>query len=214
MPAPGGESREELYANWVAWATTNLGGNPTLIEAAANAAADTAFRGDGLEAATNAARKAWFANAQADESSWRPGFWKLLLSNPFVWALPALLLVIVVSAFQHPVSGVALVALMLLPIALIIVIWQVGSNALLSLGGTVAAGSLVNVIKNFSSGPRGGGTTTYTAVYEFAFQGQKRTASHEYYVQDSIRQDVMVLFYPRFPGFCRVLPELLKPGST
>ena len=213
MPAPGGESREELYTNWVAWATTNLGGNSTLVEAAANAAADTAFRGDGLEAATNAARKAWFANAQANESSWRPGFWKLLLSNPFVWALPALLLVIVVSAFQQPVPRVALVALMLLPIALIIVIWQVGTDALLSLGGTVAAGSLVNVIKNVPTGPRSGGIT-YTAVYEFAFRGLKGTASHGYYNQDSIRQDVMVLFYARFPWFAKVLPELLNPEST
>ena len=124
MPAPGGESREELYTNWVAWATTNLGGNTTLVEAAANAAADTAFRGEGLEAATNAARKAWFANAQANWSSWRPSFWKLLLSNPFGWVLPALLLVIVATAYQRPVPGVALVSLMLLPIALIFVVWQ------------------------------------------------------------------------------------------
>src|ERR1700674_601363 len=165
MPAPGGESREELYTNWVAWTTTNLGGNRTLVEAAANAAADTAFRGDGLEAATNAAREAWFANAQANGSSWRPSFWKLLLSNPFVWALPALLLVIVVSAFQRPSSGVGLFALALLPIALIFVIWQVGSDALLSLGGTVAPGSLVNVTKSYA--PRGS-PPSYLADYAFA----------------------------------------------
>jgi hypothetical protein len=213
MQAPGGESREELYTNWVAWATTNLGGNATLVEAAANAAADTAFRGEGLEAATNAARKAWFENAQANQSSWRPSFWKLLLSNPFVWALPVLLLVIIASAFQQPVPRAGLVALMLLPIALIFVIWQVGSDALLSLGGTVAPGTLVNVIKGGPSGPREG-ASGYSAIYEFAFQGQKWTASHGYYMQDSIRQDVMVLFYPRFPGFAKVLPELLNPEST
>jgi hypothetical protein len=211
MPAPGGESREELYTNWVAWATTNLGGTPQLVAAAANAAADTAFRGDGLEAATNAARNAWFANAQANGSSWRPGFWKLLLSNPFVWVLPALVLVIVASAFQHPVPGVALVSMFLLPIALIFVIWQVGSDALLSLGGTVAPGSLVKVTKGY---PARGGPPSYSADYAFAFQGRQCTASHTYLMEDSIRQDVMILFYPRFPGFARVLPELLNPEST
>ncbi len=214
MSAPEGEPRQDLYINWLAWATTNLGGNPKLVEAAANAAADAALRGDGFNAAMNAARTAWYATAQADESLWRPSFWSLVLTNPFVWALPVLLLVIAVSAFS-PVSSVALLALVLLPIALIIVIWQVGLDALLSLGGTVAPGSLVNVIKNVPSSPRGGvGIPDYTAVYEFAVKGRKCTASHTYYVQDSIRRDVIVLFFPNFPRLATVLPELLNPEST
>jgi hypothetical protein len=209
MPAPGGESREELYTNWVAWATTNLGGNPTLVDAAANAAADVAFRGDGLEAAMNAARKAWFENAQADQSLWRPSFGRLILTNLWVWAFFVVLLVFVISAFS-PVSKAGLFSLMLLPIGLVIVIWQVGFDALLSLRGTVAAGSLTNVTKSY----RSGGTPSYTADYAFAFQGRHCTASHLYLMQDSIRQDVMILFYPRFPGFAKVLPELLNPEST
>lgn len=210
MPAPGGESREELYTNWVAWATTNLGGNTTLIEAAANAAADTAFRGEGLEAATNAARKAWFANAQADQSLWRPSLWHLILTNPWVWGFFVVLLVFVKSAFSPP-SKAGLFSVMLLPISLVIVIWQVGVDALLSTRGTVAAGSLINVTKSY---PPRGGPPAYYADYGFAFHGRQCTASHTYLMEDSVRQDVMVLFYPRFPGFAKVLPELLNPGST
>jgi hypothetical protein len=213
MPAPGGQSREDLYTNWLAWATTNLAGNPKLVEAAANAAADTAFLGDGLDAAMNAARAAWYATAQGNESLWRPTFWSLLLSNPFVWSIPVLLLVIVASAFR-PITAVALVAVMLLPVAVIFVIWQVGLDALLSLGGTVAHGSLVNVTKNTSGTPGHYTIPNYTATYEFAFQGRQCTASHSYLIQDSIRQDVMVLFLPRFPRFASVLPELLNPEST
>jgi hypothetical protein len=212
MPAPGGQSREDLYTNWLAWATKNLTGNPKLVEAAANAAADTAFRGDGFDAAMNAARAAWYATAQDNESLWRPSFWSLILSNPFVWSLPVLLLVIAVSAFR-PSSAVALVALLLLPVAVIFVIWQVGRDALLSLGGTVAHGSLVNVTRNTSGMPGRYTVPTYTATYEFPFQGRQCTASHKYLVQDSIRQDVMVLFLPRLPRFATVLPELLSPES-
>jgi hypothetical protein len=210
MPVPGGESREELYTNWVAWATANLGGNPKLLEAAANAAADTAFRGDGLEAATNAARKAWFENAQADQSLWRPSFWRLILTNLWVWGFFVVLVVFVISAFS-PVSKAGLFTLMLLPIGLVIVIWQVGLDALLSTRGTVAAGSLINVTKSY---PPRGGPPAYYADYGFAFQGRECTASHTYLMEDSVRQDVMVLFYPRFPGFAKVLPELLNPEST
>jgi hypothetical protein len=210
MPAPGGESREDLYTNWVAWATTNLGGNPKLVEAAANAAADTAFRGDGLEAATNAARAAWFANAQADQSLWRPSFWSLILTNLWVWAFFGVLLVFVISAFS-PGSRAGLFALTLLPIGLVIVIWQVGTDALLSVKGTVASGSLVNVSKSY---PPRGGPPSYSADYAFAYQGRQCTASHDYLLEDSVRQDVMILFYPRFPAFAKVLPELLNPEST
>jgi hypothetical protein len=210
MPAPEGQSRETLYANWLAWATTNLGGNPKLAEAAANSAADTAFRGDGFNAAADAAKAAWYATAQADQSLWRPSFRSLVLTNPFIWAPPVLLLVIAVSAFTR-VSSVTLFSMVLLPIALIVAIWQVGRDVLLSLGGTVAHGSLVNVIKSY---PARGGVPSYTATYEFAFQGRQCTASHTYYIQDSIRQDVMVLFSPRFPNLATVLPELLNPEST
>jgi hypothetical protein len=213
MPAPGGQSREDLYTNWLAWATNNLAGNPKLVEAAANAAADTAFRGDGFDAAMNAAKAAWYAAAQDNESLWRPSFWSLVLSNPFVWSLPVLLLVIVVSAFR-PVTAVALVAVMLLPVAVIFVIWRVGLDALLSVGGTVAHGSLVNVTRNTSGTPGRYTVPNYTATYQFAFQGRPCTASHSYLVQDSIRQDVMVLFLPRFPRFATVLPELLNPEAT
>ncbi len=214
MPAPEGQSREDLYSNWLAWAASNLGGNPTLVQAAANAAADTAFRGDGFNTAMNSARAAWFAAAQADESLWRPSFSSLVLTNPFVWAIPVLLLVLVLSA-RSPVSSVALLALVLLPLVLIIVILQVGRAGLLSLAGTVAHGSLVNVIKDVSSGiPGKVPIPEYIATYDFAFQGRQCTASHAYLVPDSIRQDVMVLFFPRFPSLAIVLPELLNPEST
>jgi hypothetical protein len=210
MPAPEGQSREDLYASWLIWGTTNLGGNPKLVEAAANAAADTAFRGDGFNSAVNAARAAWYAAAQTDQSLWRPSFWSLVLTSPFVWGVPLLLALIAVSAFSR-VPNVALLGLMLLPVDLIIIVWLVGRDAVLSLGGAVAHGSLVNVTKMY---PSRGGIPDYWAKYEFAYQGRPCTASHTYLVEGSIRQDVVVLFFPRFPRLAIILPEVLNPDSS
>jgi hypothetical protein len=54
-------AREELYQNWCEWVIANLGRDPALVVAAANAAVDTASEGKGFEAAAEAARVAWKA---------------------------------------------------------------------------------------------------------------------------------------------------------
>lgn len=53
---------------------------------------------------------------------------------------------------------------------MIFVIWQVGLDALLTLGGNLAHGSLVNVTRNPSGTPGRYAVPNYTATYESRFK--------------------------------------------
>jgi len=50
------------------------------------------------------------------------------------------------------------------------------------------------------------------AKYKFDFHGQYST-SHIYELEDSVRQDVLILFDPNNPKLAVVMPELLNPGA-
>ena len=209
MADPEGLSRQELYANWLAWATTNLGASPTQAAAAANAAADTAVHGDGFNAAAIAARAAFFKAGLVGGTQWRPGFWALFILNPSVLAVPVALLVLVMGIAVSAGNKVVGPLLITVPIAMGVVGWQVGYALLLSSRGEAAAGSLLKV-RRVQSGRGSGG---WLATYQFEFQGRQSTASHLYWIEDSIRNDVVVLFYPRLLMFAKVLPEMLNPDS-
>lgn len=213
MSDPDGVSRPDLYANWFAWATSNLGSDPQQAAAAANAAADVAVHGDGYTAAENAARAAWYRTAQTGGPVWRPGFWSLLLTSPWAWILPAGIVIFVLSFAAAPTgfSGGAFLGFVAMLVGLVAFVWQVGYAFLLSNRGMVAPASLLRfeIIQ-----PSGRSTVrSYDATYQFEFQGRLRAARHRYFVRDSIRQDVMVLFYPKLPWIAKVLPEVLTPNS-
>ena len=209
MADPEGLSRQELYANWLAWATKNLGASPTQAAAAANAAADTAAHGDGFNAAAIAARAAFFKAGLGEGTQWRPGFWALFVLNPSVWAVPVALLLLVMGTVVWASDKVLGPVLITVPIAVGVVGWQVGYALLLSSRGEAAAGSLLKV-KELRGG-RGG--RSWLATYQFELQGRQYTASHQYLIEDSIRNDVVVLFYPRLLMFAKVLPEILNPDN-
>ena len=209
MADPKGLSRQELYANWLAWATANLGASPTQAAADANAAADTAVRGDGFNAAAIAARAAFFKAGLGEGTQWRPGFWALFILNPSVWAVPVALLVLVMGIVVSAGDKVLGPELITVPIAVGVVGWQVGYALLLSSRGEAAAGSLLKVKRVRPSRGWGG----WLATYQFEFQGQQYTTSHFYRIEDSIRNDVVVLLYPRLLMFAKVLPEILNPDN-
>ncbi len=52
----------------------------------------------------------------------------------------------------------------------------------------------------------------YVATYQFDFHG-KHVTSATYPMEDSIRQDVLILFDPQNPSRAMVMPEVLNPGS-
>lgn len=60
--------REELYRNWLDWVTTNLGPDRQLAGLAATAATDAAERGNGFNAAVQAATAAWSEAAAIDHT--------------------------------------------------------------------------------------------------------------------------------------------------
>jgi hypothetical protein len=195
-------SRDQLYQNWLSWSAANLGGNQAVIEAAANAAADTAAKGEGFNAAADAGKAAWYAAAQSDATAWRPDLTNLILTSAAFWVLIGL---IVGAPLLAAIRGPWLLAVLLLPFALAAAIWQIGEDVLLSAHGAVAKGTLTNVI----SGTRGS-----TAFYGFTFEGRQYSASKSFYFDGSVRQDVLVLFWPAWPGAInKVLSELLNPGS-
>jgi hypothetical protein len=205
LVSPEGISRDDLYNNWLVWVTNNLGDDAALAAVAANAAADTAVKGEGFNAAAEAARSAWVDAAPADKQLWRPGFWPLLLTSWYFWIL-------VVSLIAAPLIYItALVALVMLPI----VGWQAYNFWRLAKRGTVVPGSLFNVKdppRIYIRGGRGGGRESYIATYQFDSHGQHFT-THDYYSKDSIRQDVLILFDPKHPSNAMVMPELLNPGA-
>jgi hypothetical protein len=90
MTQPEALSREALYRNWLAWATTNLRDDPKY----AAIAADAAVNGDGFNAAASAATNAWIEAAQSDKPLWRPGFWSLLFTDKRRGRLAAVLVCI------------------------------------------------------------------------------------------------------------------------
>lgn len=100
---------------------------------AANAAADAAVRGDGFDAAAEAARRAWIETAPA--SMWRPSFWSLLLTN---WSFWALVVTVISVPFVYVTAALA-------PFLLIYVGWKAYVFWRLSRRGTVAPGSLSDV---------------------------------------------------------------------
>ncbi len=59
MTESEGRPREELYRNWHAWVTSNLGHDGTRATIAANAATDAALQGSGFNGAAKAAKTAW-----------------------------------------------------------------------------------------------------------------------------------------------------------
>ena len=72
---------------------------------AANASADAAVRGDGFNAAVDAARNAWIEAAPPDKALWRPSFRAVLLTNLYFWILIALVIsvpFVFVTAFLVP----------------------------------------------------------------------------------------------------------------
>jgi hypothetical protein len=200
--SPEGISRDVLYKNWLVWVTANLGDDSGLGAIAANAAADTAVKGLGFDAAAEAARSAWVEAAPPDKQLWRPGFWRLLLTNLYFWILVGS---VVTAPFLYIT---AILALVMLPV----VGWQAYKFWRLSKRGTVVPGSLVDVKDppRFSGGR--GSSRTYTATYQFDFHGQHFT-SQDYFSKESIRQNVLVLFDPKRPGLAMVMPELLNPGA-
>jgi hypothetical protein len=154
--------REELYRNWLAWVANNLGHDPRYGTIAANVAADAAVRGDGFNAAAVAATSAWIEAAQDDRPLWRPGFWRLLLTDPYFWILAVLLITIPLYWAAPELSVLAL----LIPLALIAVCWKVYFFMRLSRRGIVVPGSLVSVTVKDSDGD------LYRSTYQFDFEGR------------------------------------------
>lgn len=199
--SPEGMSRDDLYKNWLGWVIANLGDDTELSAIAANAAADAAVRGDGFNAAAEDARKAWVEAAPPDKALWRPGFWKLLLTNLYFWFL-------VGAVVTAPFVYITVVAI---PILLGLVGWKAYCFWRLSRRGIVVPGSLFKLV----APPRLGGAKgreSYRATYQFDFHGE-HFVSASYYSEDSVRQDVCVLFDPNRPSLAMVMPELLNPGA-
>jgi hypothetical protein len=206
MAAPEGLTRDQLYANWLTWVTNNLGDDSQMTVIAANAAADAAVKGEGFNAAAEAARKAWVEAAPPDRQLWRPGFWSLLFTNLYFWLLVALVVSI----------PFVFVTIILVPFALIVVGWKAYLFWRLSNRGIVEPGSLVGQtapkLWTIQAG-RGGSARGYTATYQFNYHGLAHMTSHAYALQDSVRQDVLVLFDPKHPWLNMVMPEVLNPGA-
>lgn len=195
--SPEGLSRDELYKNWLAWVTAHMGSDAELAPIAANAAADAAVKGEGFNGAAEAARMAWVDAAPAGKALWRPRFWTLLLTNLYFWAL---LVFVLATPF---VRITAIVVAVLLPL----VGWQAYRMWRLSKEGIVVPGSLVDVQTHWVGRRR-----SYTATYQFEFHGPNFT-SHMYTQEDSVRQNVFVLFDPIDTRIAMVMPELLNPGA-
>jgi hypothetical protein len=200
MTQPEALSREVLYRNWLAWATTNLRDDPKYAAIAANAAADAAVNGDGFNAAAAAATNAWIEAARSDKPLWRPGFWSLLFTDRFFWGLLVLLLTI---PLYWVVPALSLFAL-LIPAALIVVGWKVYVFVRLSKRGIVVPGSMFKVTVKDSDGE------VYRTTYEFNFHGQHFISRLS---RESTPEVVLILFDPKHPKFAMVMPELLNPGA-
>ena len=205
IAAPDELPRNELYANWLTWVSSNLGDDSRLTVVAANAAADAAAQGKGFNAAAEAARNAWVEAAPPDRQLWRPGFWALLFTNLYFWILVALVISI----------PFVFVTIVLVPFALIVVGWKAYTFWRLSNRGIVEPGSLVRqtVPKRWTINAGRGGSSGITATYQFNYHGGAHETSHDYYLQDSVRQDVLVLFDPERPWINMVMPEVLNPGA-
>ncbi len=200
MPASESPSREELYAHWLAWVVANLRDDPRFAPIAANAGADAAARGEGFNAAAAAATNAFIKAAGSEEPLWRPGFWKLLLTDRYFWGLAVLL----VTVPLYWVAPALIVLAVLIPPALIVVGWKAHLFWRLSRHGIVAPGSMFDVRVKDSDG------AVYTTTYSFDYQGR-------HFVSRMSRQTtpevVYVLFDPRRPKSAMVMPELLNPGA-
>jgi hypothetical protein len=194
--SPEGMSRAQLYENWLAWVRAHMGSDPQMVEIAANAAADAAVRGEGFNGAAEAARKAWVDNAPRDKTLWRPPFWKLLVTNMWFWVLLAL---IIATPFVY-VTAIGVV--ILLPV----VGWQIYKVWRLSTSGIVVPGFLVDV-KSLPGRDRG-----FQATYKYEHDGPHSVA-HMYQLEDSVRNDVLILFDPNHSWIAMVMPEVLNPGS-
>jgi hypothetical protein len=199
----GGLSRDDLYRNWLVWVGTNLGDDAQLAPIAANAAADAAVRGDGFNAAAEAARNAWVEAAPPDKALWRPSFSKLLLTDIYFWILVG---AVITTPFLY-------VTVVLVPIFLIVVGWDASRFWRLSKRGVVVPGDLFDVKDPPPTLLRTRGDPgTYRATYHFEFHGP-HFAKVSYYSKDSVRQDVLVLFDPKRPSNAMVMPELLNPEA-
>ena len=95
-------SSEDLYGNWYAWVTTNIGKGDNLASIAAHAAAASAARGSGFNAAAKAAGVAWM-EAGADIPEIKKGHgWRNVQIGCVVVLVLAIIAVILVARLSPP----------------------------------------------------------------------------------------------------------------
>jgi len=110
MSQSAGESREELYRNWLDWVTANLGRDSELAVIAATAATDAAERGRGFNGAIESAKTAWNEAARLEVEREQSTEWATidhdrtepraviaLASALAVWPWPILTVVLLVA---------------------------------------------------------------------------------------------------------------------
>jgi hypothetical protein len=192
-------TREELYRNWLGWVATNLRDDPKYSPIAANAAVDAVVNGDGFNGAAAAATNAWIEAAKDDRPLWRPGFWSLLVTDRYFWAL----LVLILTIPLHRVAPALSLFALLIPPGLVAVCWKGYVFWRLSRRGLVVPGTLINVTVKDSDGE------LYRSTYEFNFHGQHFISRLS---RMSTPEVVLILFDPNHPKLAMVIPELLGPG--